>query len=487
MGSGTNAVKLSTGANNDFIAKYAPNGTLLWVRQIVSGYWEYYSKIMLDAAGNVYVAGELTGNATLGTITLTAAATGNTVFLAKLDSNGNPLWATTVLSNAIEPNVGLAVDPKTGNSYVVGGFSKSATVFTSPVTTLTSAGGNDAFIVKYSSLGVAQWAKSYGGTGDDAADSAAIDPSGNPVITGSFTSSAQFGATTLTSSSSSANDFVAKINAADGSVAWAAPLTSTSTSGPPSYGNVDPTSRIAVDAAGNVYTTGSFDGTIQLDPTGGADAVQGTNSAFISKLDNNGNFVWGKAFTTAPNGYDVEGFGIAVDPKGDVFSTGTFAWTVNFDPNGSSVGNLTAIGVSYDIYLSELDTIGNFVNAQVFGGPGEDGGSMVSADANGNIYLTGLSYGPATFGKLIVGGANEQDIFVARLSSSVATKANVPPSFTLQGPLPQAVGLNAPPQTVPNFIGNIVPGLPGEANELVNFIVTTDNHSLFTATGQPAI
>ncbi|HEX7376310.1 MAG TPA: SBBP repeat-containing protein, partial [Pirellulales bacterium] len=483
LGSGANVVSLSASAPSDFIAKYAANGTLLWAKQIVSAIGEYFSKIMLDSFGNVYVAGEISGNATLGGLSLTAGANGNSVFLAKLDSNGNPLWATTVLDNAVEPNVGLAVD-SSGNAYVAGGFSSSATVATSPVTTLTSAGGNDVFVVKYSPQGAAQWAENYGGKGDDAADSAAIGPDGNPVITGTFNSSASFGATTLTSGSSFANDFVAKINAADGSVVWADALSSTLDSGPPTYGNVDPTSRIAVDSAGNVYSTGSYDGTIQLNPTAATDAVQGTNAMFISKLDTNGKFVWGKGFSISPNGYDVEGFGIAVDPNGNVFSTGTFARTINFDPAGSSAGNLTANGASYDIYLSELDSNGKFVNVQQFGGSGEDGGSMVSVDANSNVYLTGLSYGPATFGKIIVGAKGDQDIFVARIGPNITPRTNIAPSFNILGPL-QAVSLNAPPQTAPNFLNNIVPGLPGEQNEVVNFNVTNDNPALFTV--PPAI
>ena len=483
FGSGPGAVKLSTTyAPNDFIAKYAPDGGLLWVRQVVSDYWQYAPKLQLDAFGNVYMAGELTGNATIGPVAMQAST--NTAYLAKLDSNGNTLWATTSVTNAHPYNVGLAVDPL-GNAYVVGGFSGTVTVNTSTTTTLKSAGGYDAFIVKYSPYGAAQWAQNYGGTKDDAADSVAVDPAGNPVITGVFDGTATFGLVNLTSGSSGVNDFIAKLNATDGSVAWARALASSVSSGQILFDVVQPLNRIAIDAQGNVYTTGYFDGKIQLDPTTGTDLIDGTNSDFISKLDPNGNFVWGKAITTNPSGYDVEGEGIAIDAQGNVFTTGTFSATSNFNPNGTPVENLTSAASLYDVFILELDQAGNYVSAQNFGGAGEDEGTSIAVDANGNVYATGLlSNGPTTFVTASVGAKNEQDIFVLRLGNNFGSAVNAAPSFKIQGPL-QAVGLNAGPQSVPGFIGSIVPGPPGETNEVASFVVSSDNSALFSV--QPAI
>jgi hypothetical protein len=484
FGSGASAVQLSTTfAPNDFIAKYAPNGTLLWVRQVVSDFWQYGAKLAMDSSGNVYMAGEVTGNSTFGGISLTSSTTGNAAFLAKLDGNGNVLWATTVLPTAVEQNVGLAVDSH-GNAFVVGGFTGSVTVATPSPTPLTSVGGNDIFAVKYGSDGSAVWAESFGSSGDDVADSAAIDPSGNLLMTGVYAKPITFGSTTLPSGGPNWQDFVVKLNPANGSVDWADALTSTDDSGPLDGGGIHYNSRIAVDSQGNVYTTGTFGGTIQLDPRNGTDAQTGANATFVSKLDANGNFVWGKSFNITPNGYDVEGFGIAVDANGDVFTTGTFAQTINFNPNGSPPQNLTASGAFYDIYLSELTSNGNFASAQAFGGGGECDGTAVSVDAKGNVYATGESIGPSTFGTITVGAKNEKDIFVVRLGNASGSLVNKAPSFTIQGPL-QSLGLNPPPQVVPGFAGNIVPGPKSEPNELIHFVVTNDNPSLFTV--EPAI
>ncbi|HVA47458.1 MAG TPA: DUF4214 domain-containing protein [Pirellulales bacterium] len=485
FGSGAGGVTLSTTyAPNDFIAKYAPDGSLLWVQQMVSDLWQYAPTLKLDGFGNLYLSGVLTGNTTIGPLALSDAKNANMAYLAKFDSNGNPLWATTVISGAEDFNSGLAVDPL-GDAYVVGGFTGSATVNTPTSTTLTSAGGSDVFVVKYSPGGNAQWAVNYGGASDDMADSAAVDPAGNPVITGIFEATATFGSTKLTSAAgSSPNDFVAKLSSSSGSVVWAKALTSKFASGQIIFDVVQPLNRIAVDAQGNVYTTGYFGLDAQLDPNNSTDAVTGINSQFISKLDGNGNFVWGKA-VGGGKAYDVEGQGIAVDSSGNVYTTGSYSGTANFNPNGSPTDNLTSGSALYNVFISELDKKGNLVSAESYGGAGEDQGNAIAVDTFGNVYVTGvLGSGPTKFGPFTVGAASEQDLLVLRLGNTFGALVNAAPSFTIQGPQ-QSLPLNAPAQTVPGFLSNIVPGPPGENNEVLTFQITNDNPSLFSV--EPSI
>lgn len=411
------------------MAKYSPNGALIWVRRAVSSNWEYGPKLQLDALGNVYVAGSITGQTTFGS-TVIAAST-NSAFLWKLDSEGNTLWAQTVIGGVKSNSVGMAID-SVGNAFVVGAFSGTTTIGTSPSpTTLTSVGDSDIFIVRYNSDGSPAWAKSFGTNGAgfsyDGADSVAVDSSGNPVITGSYENDLQLGSYTLTGGFPQ-SDFVAKFDGGGGNVLWAIKLASSSASGPNFSGLTTPLNRIALDAAGNVYTTGQFNGTLQLDPSNGTDLTPyGTNATFISKLDNRGRFVWGKALLPGSGGYDVEGYGIAVDQQGNVYTTGEFAQTLNFNPDGTPAADLTAIGSSYDIYVSELDSSGNYVNALQFGGSGEDQGTAISVDAAGNVYATGVSQGPANFspppGTYNVGASGEQDIFVLRLNGTANVAA----------------------------------------------------------------
>ncbi|MCH7908562.1 MAG: hypothetical protein IIB38_02975, partial [Candidatus Hydrogenedentes bacterium] len=126
---------------------------------------------------------------------------------------------------------------------------------------------------------------------------------------------------------------------------------------------------IAVDASGNVYTTGSFEGTVDFDP--GASVFDLTSmgglDVFISKLDASGNFLWAKAM--GGTGTD-KALGIAVDDSGKVYTTGSFEGTVDFDP-GASVFDLTSTG-GLDLFVSKLDASGNFLWATALGGAGDD-------------------------------------------------------------------------------------------------------------------
>jgi hypothetical protein len=100
--------------------------------------------------------------------------------------------------------------------------------------------------------------------------------------------------------------------------------------------------NIAVDGSGNVYTTGFFQGTADFDPGAGSFnlTAAGGDDIFLQKLDSNGNFVWARGIGST--GSDT-GFGIAIDTSGNVYTTGEFQGTVDFDP-GAGIVNLTVVG-----------------------------------------------------------------------------------------------------------------------------------------------
>ena len=100
--------------------------------------------------------------------------------------------------------------------------------------------------------------------------------------------------------------------------------------------NGDSGGDIAVDTDGNVYTTGFFRNTADFDPGPGVYnlTAEGTGlGAFISKLDADGNFVW--AIELDGTGWE-RGFGIAVDNAGNIYSTGYFEGTVDFNPGSGT-------------------------------------------------------------------------------------------------------------------------------------------------------
>ncbi len=112
--------------------------------------------------------------------------------------------------------------------------------------------------------------------------------------------------------------------------------------------NFDRVYGLAVDSSGNVYTTGSFrDDTVDFDPGAGtANLTSNNDDIYVSKLDSSGNYVWAKSFGSTNNSGNYSGYSVAVDSSGNVYTTGYFRGTVDFDP-GAGTTNLTTNG-DYD-------------------------------------------------------------------------------------------------------------------------------------------
>jgi len=258
-----------------------------------------------------------------------------------------------------------------------------------------------------------EWAVAMGGSSNNLGRGIAVDATGNVYTTGTFQGTANFRPFQLTSAGSS-DIFVAK-QAPDGTFLWARSMGGT---------NFAIGDAIAVDAAGNVYTTGWFAGTADFDPGLGTFELTavGFGEIFVSKLDANGEFVWARSMETTDDSFGShidEGRGIAVDAAGNVYTTGNFSDTVDFDP-GPGVFELTSLD-SNDIFVSKLDTNGDFVWARAMGGTSFDSSSGIAVDAAGNVYTTGEFNGTADFnpgpGSFELTSAGSSDIFVSKLDA----------------------------------------------------------------------
>ncbi|MEX2379789.1 MAG: SBBP repeat-containing protein, partial [Vicingaceae bacterium] len=227
-----------------------------------------------------------------------------------------------------------------------------------------------------------EWAASFSGSGYDHSSSITLDQNGNVYSTGYFFNTVDFDPDTsvfnLTSSSSS-DIYISKLDT-NGQLVWAKSFTGS--------GTFKRGQGITIDKNGNIYTTGRFSGKVDFNPsTAPADTffhnVTGSSrAAFISKLDSNGNFIWAKIFTG--NG-TVEGNSIAVDDYGNVFTTGSFAGTVDFNP-AQVTFNMSSAGAS-DMFVSKLDASGNFEWAKKISGTSIDDGKAIAVDQLGNVCI----------------------------------------------------------------------------------------------------
>ena len=173
---------------------------------------------------------------------------------------------------------------------------------------------------------------------------------------------------------------------------------------------------VTVDASGNVYTTGYFYGTADFDPGPGTFNLtsKGSSESFISKLDAKGNFIWAKKLGLG------EGISIAVDVAGNIYTTGSFSGTADFDP-GDGVFNLIAFG-SKSIFISKLTSAGNFEWAKCIGGIGSSSGNSIKLDAVGNVFVSGyysrrVDFDPGIDSFFLKSAGDYGDVFVSKFDS----------------------------------------------------------------------
>jgi hypothetical protein len=286
---------------------------------------------------------------------------------------------------------GIAVDTD-GNIYLTGNFSGTAKFGNE---SLISNGGNDIFVAKYNKSGILQWVKKAGGASSDSGRNLVVDSNGNVFVTGYFAGTANFDNITVTSAG--ANDvFVAKYNN-NGALQWVRKAGGS---------NDDQGNDLTIDASGNVYIIGDFEG-----GTFGSKTIVslGELDIFIVKYTNAGSFEWVR--TCGSTGLD-NGRGIAMDGSEAIYITGTFSNTIKF-------GNTSLVSKgNWDIFVAKYTYANDtWVWAKQAGGTNNDIGNDIALDNNGDIWVGGGFQEMATFGNYTQTSLGSYDIFLAKYTS----------------------------------------------------------------------
>ncbi|MCC6698654.1 MAG: SBBP repeat-containing protein, partial [Candidatus Hydrogenedentes bacterium] len=236
-------------------------------------------------------------------------------------------------------------------------------------------------------------AGALGGGMNDYARAVAVDDSDNVYVTGEFSSTADFdpGAATYGLTSQGSTDIYACKLDSDGALVWAVAVGGTL---------ADVGNAIAVDGSGNVFVTGYFTGTVDFDPGAGTYSLTSSSNSidiFVLKLDSSGAFIWacGLGCPDVAGNHDDRGHAIAADASGNVYVTGRYHNTVDFDP-GAGTQNLTSNG-NNDIFVCKLDADGALVWAKGMGGASEEYGYGIAVDSAGNVFITGTFGAAADF------------------------------------------------------------------------------------------
>jgi hypothetical protein len=414
--------------NDIFVSKLDANGNLIWAKRLGGNSYDFAKSVTVDASGNVIICGFFEGTCDfdpgVGTFTLTSAGQLD-IFIAKLNSSGNFVWAKSMGSFGDDEARSIDVDAA-GNVYSTGYFNDIVDFDPGVGTfTLNSAANGDSFISKLDGSGNFVFAKHLKSDESSNAYSITLDAIGNIYVCGSFRATIfdmDPGVTTFTVASLSGTDdiFVLKLNSS-GNFVWGKTM-----------GGVDYEEAydIVVDGSGNIYTTGYFENTCDFDPGVGTFTLIGTGAsteAFISKLDATGNFVWAKQYSG--NGND-ECFSITTDGMNNIYTTGYFEGSCDFDP-GVGTFTLASAGQS-DIFISNLDASGNFVFADRIGAGLSDHGNSVQVDAVGNVYTAGefigngIDFDTGVGSYTLASGAN-MGAFIHKMCMIPSTPTNVTP------------------------------------------------------------
>ena len=379
-GPGVVALTAQAGWPDLYVAKYGPDGALVWARSLHASNAGQPPVVAYDLAadsgGNVYLAGGFTNAVDFGGgyVLQDHAGGAGDGFLAKLDGrDGSTAWAVGIGTGSQTRDWANSVAVDAGGNVLVAGA-------------LGSSSTTDAFVARYDAAGHQSWAQQFHNGYQSVANGVAVDAAGAAYLTGSFRGTMDFdpgtGAYTLASGGSRTNPasaaYVVKLDAA-GRFGWAVDFkagNSGSSSG----------SGIGVDGSGNVVVAGRFSGAVDFDPGKGTLTLPwvANNDVFVVKFSPTGSLAWAKA---VGGGDDDSISGLALDAQGGIYLSGTFGMTVDFDP-GSGMYNLTSAG-SKDAFVMKLDAAGAFSWAASVGGPNEEFAGTIAVDGFGNVYTTG--------------------------------------------------------------------------------------------------
>jgi hypothetical protein len=351
----------SLGGADGYVAKYAPDGTFAWVRQLSGTGDEFARGVSTDRAGNIFIGGSFTDNVIAGsgsskvTIRTFGSVDG---YLAKFASNGNFVWIRQIGGNSSDYVYGIAID-KDGNVAVTGTANAGA-VFGSGSNAKEFApqASYDAFVAKYSNDGDFVWVQGAGGSSSDQALSVTSDAAGNIYMAGYFyggvfgtgTDSQTVGSVLGISGGQSQDAFLAKYGPT-GQLLWVRTLAGYSS---------DAFNAVAVDSSGYVYAGGYFNLSATVSGGGQSQTLssQGGNDGALAKFTSDGTLVWARSMGSA-SGDSILGLGIG--------SSGALAviGTVNYDlPStggvavlslGSQAKTLTSQG-NNDAWVALLQT-----------------------------------------------------------------------------------------------------------------------------------
>ncbi len=368
------------GTFDAIIVKFSNTGTIQWATYYGGTTADAGHSIATDPAGNILVSGQTQSSSGIATAGAHQAIIGggNDAFLVKFSKDGFLIWGTYYGGSGADDGTSVTTDG-VGNIFM-GGTTASTSDIATPGTFQTAFGGgaNDAFVVKFSSSGVRQWATYFGSSGVENGEGVAVDASGNVFLGGfAIASSGLASSGAYQTISGGAIDCVLAKFDNTGNRLWAT-----------YYGGTgdDAIYDVCAGISGNVSFAGHSNSSGFASSGAYQTTLAGTYDMLLGSFDGAGSREW----ATYYGGVGAEtANGISVDAAGNVFIAGNTASTTGI---ATGDGYQLAFGGINDACLAKFNTSGTtLIYGTYLGGSLTDIGAGIAVDGSGNTYLAGYT------------------------------------------------------------------------------------------------
>ena len=366
------------------------------------------SAIRNDSLGNTYITGYFLGTVDfdpgVGITQLTSPARFFQGFIVKYSPAHELIWARQFGgSDGHTSSEGLDVDSN-GNAFVTGDTSSKSAIFGS--STLPGDGTNDAFLARLDSNGNFEWVRGWGGTSFVLGKSVHVGADGIIHVGGSLYGTADLdpSANTFSRTSAGGSDGYISRFTSNGAFISAVSIGGTLD---------DLILRTVVDAAGNTYATGSFNGTAQF----GNHVLNsaGAEDYFLLKMNAGGSIEWVRQVAGAANG--GAGSRLSLDSAGSVILAGDFTESINFGPGTPTLVS----GGNQDSFITKWDATGTLLQVGQLSGLERVRVTGLTVGTDDVMTIVGWFAGTADLdpgsNELLVTSLDAQNGFILRMHS----------------------------------------------------------------------
>ncbi len=370
-------VRTSTGDSDVFVTKFTNDGSQAWALTFGGKTGDAATGVAVRGK-QVLVVGNFSDKITVAlpgvdvTKSPSAQAFGSDdMFALLLNDSGEPQWLFAAGGADSDGANSVAATPDGG--WIIGGsFADKVTFGT---TELVAAGRTDAFLLKLTSEGTVQWAKQFGGLYQDSISHVVVDVQGNLIIQGVFADEVTWGGQKMHAGGGSDSDVLLAKYDSNGNHLWSK-----------NFGNQfnEVAGGVAVDPAGNIVMTGSYDRSITF---GDAEyGCAGESDVFVARFAADGSVLWSKTFGGARE--DI-GFGIAVDASGASTVSGWFFGKMTISDKTNGDKSITGKG-NKEFFLLKLDASGTLKWLTSAGDRDHDQGRVVALTKAGSAVVAGV-------------------------------------------------------------------------------------------------